>query len=349
MTATNSVAEKSDEVTPVAVTAFQEDDVALLEKVRRRYDAGALRSLRDKMTQPVYQVLRDRRTIEIVLNPDGELLAERLGESTMRKIGEMNYNQATQLLNEVAGIHRRVINEKEPILECELPLDGSRFTGVVPPVTSGPVFSIRKRASLVWTLDDYVTQMVMTTEERAVISSAVAAKKNILVVGGTGSGKTTLLNAVLEESRQKEPHARLLILEDTPEIQSKAANCVYLNTTLHASMTALLKVTLRLRPDRIIVGEVRDGAAHDLMQAWNTGHPGGVATIHANDCAGGLQRLVNLVSMNPNAPRRIEPDIACAVNIIVCIARHAGSRRIQEIKEVIGWTPNNGFELADAR
>ena len=327
---------------------FQDVDNALQEKARRRYDAGALRSLRDKLTVPIYQVLRDSRTIEVVLNPDGEVLVERLGEVGMQKIGEMNYNQATQLLNEVAGMHKRVLNEKEPLLECELPLDGSRFTGVVPPVTPGPVFTIRKRASLVWTLTDYVTQGMMTPDQLRVITSSVAAKKNILVVGGTGSGKTTLLNAVLEESRSKEPDARLLILEDTPEIQSKAANCVYLNTTIYASMTALLKVTLRLRPDRIIVGEVRDGAAHDLLQAWNTGHPGGVATVHANDCAGGLQRLVNLVSMNPNAPRLIEPDIACAVNLIVCICRHAGSRQIKEIKTVTGWTQSSGFTLQNA-
>lgn len=315
--------------------------------VRRKYNGGDLSSLRAKLTDPVYQALRDSRTIEIVLNPDGKVLVERLGETEMRQIAEMDFFQAMQLLNQVAGIHKRVINEKEPLLECELPLDGSRFTGVVPPVVASPVFSIRKRASLVWTLEDYLQQEIMSFAQKDAITAAVAAKANVLVVGGTGSGKTTLLNAILEEARKCEPASRQLILEDTPEIQSRAENCVYLTTTLHASMTALLKVTLRLRPDRIIVGEVRDGAAHDLLQAWNTGHPGGVATVHANDCAAGLQRLVNLVSMNPNAPRLIEPDIACAVGLVVCIGREGGGRQIREIKRVTGWTPAEGFLLEE--
>lgn len=316
--------------------------------LRQRYSENALSSLRAKLTGPVYQALKDSRVIEIMLDPDGVVRAERLGEKEWSEIRVLDHMQATQLLNEVAGMHKRVINEKEPVLECELPLDGSRFTGVVPPVVTAPVFSIRKRASLIWTLEDYLQRGIMTLPQKEAISAAVAARENVLIVGGTGSGKTTLLNAVLEEVRRCEPEARQLILEDTPEIQSRATNRVYMKTTLHATMTALLKVTLRLRPDRIIVGEVRDGAAHDLLQAWNTGHPGGVATVHANDCAAGLQRLVNLVSMNPNAPRLIEPDIACAVGLVVCIVRHEEGRRLREIKRVAGWTPAQGFILEEA-
>jgi type IV secretion system protein VirB11 len=170
----------------------------------------------------------------------------------------------------------------------------------------------------------------------AVLQRAVLEHRNILVIGGTGSGKTTLINALIAEMIGFGPSERLVIIEDTREIQCAADNCVQLHTTPEVSMTQLLRTTLRMRPDRILVGEVRGPEALDLLMAWNTGHQGGAATLHANSARAALVRLAMLVSMHPDAPRPIEPLIAEAVDIVVHITRTATGRRVQEIVEVSG-------------
>ena len=225
-----------------------------------------------------------------------------------------------------------------PVVEGEFPLDGSRFAGQLPPIVGAPTFAIRKRASAIFTLAQYVEAGIMTEGHQAVIAQAVAAHRNILVVGGTGSGKTTLTNAIIDEIVRQNRHERLVIIEDTGEIQCAAPNCVTYHTTIEIPMTKLLRTTLRMRPDRILVGEVRGPEALDLLMAWNTGHEGGVATIHANDAHAGLSRLATLISMHPDSPRPIEPLIGEAVHLLIHITKTAdGSRKVASVVSVDGY------------
>jgi type IV secretion system protein VirB11 len=280
--------------------------------------------------------LHDPRTVEIMLNADGRLWQERLGEP-MRCFGTMRAATAQSIIRNLAGMHGRELTRRNPTLECEFPLDGSRFAGQIPPVVPEAVFAIRKKAVSVFTLDDYERAGIMTPAQCGRIRQAVVARSNILVSGGTGSGKTTLVNAILNHVIQLEPLARVVIIEDTGEIQCAADNYIQYHTSVEVGMTQLLRTTLRMRPDRIIVGEVRGPEALDLLMAWNTGHEGGVATLHANDARAGLSRLAMLISMHPDSPKPIEPLIGEAVQLIVHIARAPEKRRVEQILEISGY------------
>ncbi|MGB9165342.1 MAG: P-type conjugative transfer ATPase TrbB [Rhodomicrobium sp.] len=291
--------------------------------------------LERELGDPVIGALRDASVIEIMLNPDGGLWVERFGRP-MARLGEMPPHQAEAAMATLAAIHRTTITRQSPILECELP-DGSRFEGLIPPVVAGPSFCIRKRASRIFTLDDYVASGAMTLRQRELIREAALDHQNILIVGGTGSGKTTLVNAVIHLIAEEFPHERLLILEDTAEIQCAAPNRVFKRTTDAIDLRRLLRSTMRYRPDRIIVGEVRGGECLDLLKAWNTGHPGGVATVHANDAPGGLIRLENLVAEATPAP--MHKTIAAAIDLIAVIAKTsacAAGRQVQGLLRVRG-------------
>ncbi|HAU0909222.1 TPA: P-type conjugative transfer ATPase TrbB [Legionella pneumophila] len=294
------------------------------EKLRR--DLGGL----------IERALNDPKTVEIMLNADGRLWQERLGE-TMRCIGNINEVRAESIIKTVAGFHGKEVTRFKPMLEGELPLDGSRFAGQLPPVVSRPTFAIRKKALSVFTLDEYVRAGIMTDEQNEIIQQAVSNHRNILVIGGTGSGKTTLVNAIIHEMVKSAPHERIFIIEDTGEIQCSAENCVQYHTTMDVNMTQLLKTTLRMRPDRILVGEVRGSEALDLLDAWNTGHEGGAATLHANNCLAGLHRLKSLITRNPAAPAEIEPLIGEAVHCVVHIARTPDGRFVKEIISIEGF------------
>ena len=297
----------------------------------------AKEKLRRDLGDLIEHALRDPNTVEIMLNADGKLWQERLGE-TMRCIGSISKARAESIIKTVAGFHGKEVTRLKPLLEGELPLDGSRFAGQLPPVVSSPTFAIRKKAISVFSLDDYVQSGIMTNAQCEVIKKAVSSHRNILVIGGTGSGKTTLVNAIINEMVKSAPEERIFIIEDTGEIQCAAENCVQYHTTIDINMTQLLKTTLRMRPDRILVGEVRGSEALDLLDAWNTGHEGGAATLHANNCLAGLHRLKSLITRNPAAPAEIEHLIGEAVHCVVHIARTPQGRRVEEIISV------NGFE-----
>ena len=291
--------------------------------------------LERELGEQILSCLKDPEVIEIMLNPDGVLWVERTGHP-MARLGEIPPHQAEAAMATIAALHKTTITRENPILECELPFDGSRFEGLIPPVVAGPSFCIRKRATRIFTLEDYVSAGTMTARQRALIRAAALDHKNILIVGGTGSGKTTLVNAVIHLIGEELPGERLLILEDTPEIQCGAPNHVFKRTTDAIDLRRLLRSTMRYRPDRILVGEVRGGECLDLLKAWNTGHPGGVATVHANDARGGLIRLENLVGEVTAAP--MQRTIAAAIDLIVYIAKTAGTtsgRQIQELLRVI--------------
>ncbi len=288
------------------------------------------------MGETLLTALHDPRTVEIMLNPDGRLWQERLGEG-MKCIGTVQPARARAIIETIAAYHGKEAKRTTPILEAVLPLDGSRFAGQLPPVVQNPSFAIRKKAISVFTLDQYVESGVMSPAQRGVIATAVRQHRNILVIGGTGTGKTTLVNAIIREMTVSHPRERVCIIEDTGEIQCTAENAFQFVTSAEVSMRTLLKTALRMRPDRILVGEVRGPEALDLLMAWNTGHEGGAATLHANNAKAGLDRLAMLISMHPDSPKPIEPLIGEAVHIVVHIARTAEGRRVQEILEVSGF------------
>ncbi len=240
-----------------------------------------------------FDALFDPLTIELMLNPDGKIWHEKLGER-MAHICNMRESEADEFIRKIAGYLKTVVTRENPRLEGVLPLDDSRFAGQIPPVVAHPAFAIRRRAVRVFTLDEYVDGGILTVRQCEHLRAAIRDRQNVLVLGGTGSGKTTLGNAVLHEITVMEPDARLIIIEDTAELNVTAENRVNYQTSPTCSMTDLLKTALRMRPDRIIVGEVRGSEAFDLIQAWNTGHGGGFATLHANDCVSGLRRLKSL-------------------------------------------------------
>ena len=306
----------------------QEQGSAVHERARDK--------LRRDMGPLVLDALNDSRTVEIILNPDGNLWQERIGEP-MHCIGRLTNARAEAIIKTVAGVLHKEVTRFTPTLEGELPLDGSRFAAQMPPVVSAPAFAIRKRAVAIFTLAQYVDAAIMSQAHCNIIVDAVAAHRNILVIGGTGSGKTTLINAIVAQMVIANPAERLVIIEDTGEIQCDARNAVLYHTTIDVTMTMLLRTTLRMRPDRILVGEVRGPEALDLLMAWNTGHEGGAATLHANNARAGLTRLAMLISMNPESPKPIEPLIGEAVHLVVHIARSPEGRRVKEILAVSGY------------
>jgi type IV secretion system protein TrbB len=288
--------------------------------------------------------LNDPKTVEIMVNADGRIWHEKLGGS-MTCIGDLRPAQAEAIIKTVAGFHSKEVTRYNPIIEGEFPLDGSRFAGQLTPIVTSPTFAIRKKAIAIFTLAQYVEQNIMTLKQCQKIQDAVRAHRNILVIGGTGSGKTTLVNAIINEMVEQDPDERVFIIEDTGEIQCAAENFVQYHTTLDVSMTQLLKTTLRMRPDRILVGEVRGPEALDLLDAWNTGHEGGAATLHANDALSGLARLKSLITRNKSAPSDIETLIGDVVHLVVHISRTPTGRRVQGILEVQGTKGSGQYRI----
>ncbi len=285
---------------------------------------------------PHITTVKDRAKSKLERDAREILWQEKLGQK-IQHIGNIQAAQVEAVIKTVAGFHGKEVNRFNPMIEGEFPLDNSRFAGQLPPIVSSPTFAIRKKAIKIFTLEQYVETGVLSPRHCDVIKEAVRKHRNILVIGGTGSGKTTLINAIINEMVLCDPDERIFILEDTGEIQCAAENFVQYHTTLDVDMTQLLKTTLRMRPDRILVGEVRGPEALDLLDAWNTGHEGGAATLHANDALSGLTRLESLISRNPSAPKEIMPLIAEAVDMVVHITRTPHGRKIQQIIEVQGF------------
>lgn len=281
--------------------------------------------------------LDDPAVTELMLNPDKTLWIEKQG-CPMARVGTVAPEDATRILNALSDYHRQTVTVKRPILECELPLDGSRFEGLIPPLVENPSFVIRKRATHIFTFEDYLQSGAMTPEVAAHLIKLIAAHRNIVTVGGTGSGKTTFVNALLHQISLQFPDERLVILEDTNELQCRAPNHVIKRTSVEADVTmrTLLRTTLRYRPDRIIVGEVRGGEALDLLKAWNTGHPGGLATIHADSARQGLARFEQCIG--EVSPHQNPTLIANSVHALVFMARdNTGQRRVRELVQVNGF------------
>jgi type IV secretion system protein VirB11 len=304
--------------------------------------------LRTAMGPTIAAALADPMVIEILANPDVALRLVRLGEGRLDTGVRYEPAQVERIVRLVASHARTEVHASAPIVSAELPPlgegAGERFEGVLPPVSLAPCFSIRKPAARVYTLGDYVSDGIMPPEGARLLAEAVAARRNILIAGGTSSGKTTLANALLAEMGALDE--RVILIEDTRELQSPAPDTVALRTRAGAvTMADLVRSTLRLRPDRIIVGETRGGEALDMLKAWNTGHPGGIATVHANSAAAALFRLEQLVQEAVvSVPRRL---IAEAIDLVVFIAGRGRARRIETLARVIGLAPDGEYVLID--
>ena len=300
--------------------------------------------LRTAMGPAIGAALGDERVIEIMVNPDGSLRLDLLGEGRVDTDVRIEPAEAERIIRLVASHMRVEVHAGAPVISAELPEGGERFEGLLPPVSAAPCFSIRKPAARIHRLIDYVADGIMRPEVARVLSMAVIERKNILVAGGTSSGKTTLANALLSEMATLDE--RVIIIEDTRELQCAAPDTVALRTKPGVvSMADLVRSTLRLRPDRIIVGEVRGGEALDMLKAWNTGHPGGIATVHANSARSALYRVEQLVSESVvTVPRRL---IAEAIDMVVFISGRGTGRRIETVAEVGGLDAGGDYAVTD--
>ncbi len=307
--------------------------------------------LRTAMGEGMAEALNNPAVFEIMVNPDGCVRLDLAGEGRIDTGVVLSAPDVERVIRLVASHVRTEINMDSPIVSAELPggeggLGGERFEGLLPPVVTAPCFSIRKPAYRLFGLDDYVATGIMTAPQAKVLSRAVRHRDNILVVGGTSSGKTTLTNALLAEVAKLDE--RVILIEDTRELRCDARDVVALRTRAGSvTMSDLVRSTLRLRPDRIIVGEVRGREALDMLKAWNTGHPGGIATLHANSANGALLRLEQLVQEAvANVPR---PLIAEAIDLIVFIcganSQTGQPRHVADIVTLNGLDVNGAYDL----
>ena len=292
-------------------------------------------ALKQAMGPVIAQALADRMVVEVMVNPDGKIWVDRIGEGRSFTGHSLDSADADRILRLLADHVGEVVTRDRPRVSATLPETGERFQGAFMPIVPSPAFAIRKRPEVVFTLDDYLEKAIMTPAQATAIRAAAVGRQNILIVGGTGSGKTTLANAILAEPAFAGD--RVVLIEDTAELQCSAEDKVQLltkRTEPVVSMTDLVRDTLRLRPDRIVIGEVRDGSALDLLKAWNTGHPGGLATIHANSALEGLTRLEDLIGeATVRIPYRA---ITQAINLVVFIERAPDGRCVKEVSRLVG-------------
>ena len=292
--------------------------------------------LRTAMGPAIAAALADPAVIEVMVNPDGSLRLDRLGEGRTNTGMRLEAAEVERIIRLVASHVRVEVHPGNPVVSAELPprddgISGERFEGVLPPVSTRPCFAIRKPAAKLYTLDDYVADRIVMPAQADTLRNAVRERRNLLIAGGTSSGKTTLANALLAEIGSLDE--RVILIEDTRELQCAAPDCVALRTRPGAvTLADLVRSTLRLRPDRIIVGEVRGGEALALLKAWNTGHPGGITTVHANSAAAALLRLDSLVQESgaPPQPRLV----AETVDLVAFIVRTPEGRRVRELVQV---------------
>jgi len=298
--------------------------------------------LRTAFGPSIAAALADPTVIEVMVNPDGRLWIDRAIVGRLDSGERIGAAEAERIVRMVAAHVRREVTEQTPIVSAELPETGERFEGVMPPVATAPCFAVRKPADLVYRLSDYIVTGIMSPRQAAVLALAVRDRKNVLVVGGTSCGKTTLVNALLAEVADL--GERVVILEDTRELKCAAADCLALRTKPGVvSLGDLVRSTLRLRPDRIIVGEVRGPEALDMLNAWNTGHPGGITTVHANSAEAGLYRLEQLVQEAVvTVPRAL---IVEAIDIVVFLSGRGARRRLETLLEVKGLGPDGDYVL----
>lgn len=287
----------------------------------------------------ILEALYDGDTKEIMANPDGKLFFESTERGMIRQ-GTIDVNSCENVIRTVASLLNRELPEQSPITSGQLPFYKVRFEGILPPLASGPCFCIRKQFAKVLSLDDLIRRQMLSEEQSLFLTQKLMEHKSVLVCGPTGCGKTTLVNAMLKTIAQCRNDERIISLEDTPELRLPFDNCISLYTSDKTDLCRLLSSSLRLRPDRIVVGEVRGPEALDLVDALTTGHRGGLATLHAGSALQALQRLMLLISRHRAAPRKTEGLIANAFDYIVVLGR-IPRLRVREITWVKGFNNDN--------
>ena len=307
--------------------------------------ARGARMLRTALGPAIAGFLEDPMTVEVLLNPDGRLWIDRLSEGLSDTGATLSPADGERIVRLVAHHVGAEVHAARPRVSAELPETGERFEGLLPPVVTAPCFAIRKPAVAVFTLADYVVSGIMSEAQAALLRDGVAARANILVAGGTSTGKTTLTNALLAEVAGSSD--RVVIIEDTRELQCTAPNLVALRTKDGvASLSDLVRSSLRLRPDRIPIGEVRGPEALDLLKAWGTGHPGGIGTIHAGSALGALRRMEQLIQEAVvTVPRAL---IAATIDLIAVLSGRGANRHLAELARVEGLGPNGDYRITPA-
>ena len=303
------------------------------------------RMLRTALGPAIAGFLEDPSIVEVMLNPDGRLWIDRLSGGLSDTGERLSAADGERIVRLVAHHVGAEVHSGRPRVSAELPETGERFEGLLPPVVAAPAFAIRKPAVAVFTLADYVAAEIMSADQAAILRQAVADRRNILVAGGTSTGKTTLTNALLAEVSKTSD--RIVLIEDTRELQCAAPNLVALRTKDGViSLSDLVRSSLRLRPDRIPIGEVRGGEALDLLKAWGTGHPGGVGTIHAGTALGALRRMEQLIQEAVvTVPRAL---IAETIDLVAVLAGRGSARRLVELASVEGLGPTGDYALSPA-
>ena len=307
--------------------------------------ARGARMLRTALGPAIARLLEDPVAVEVMLNPDGRLWIDRLSEGLADTGETMSAADGERIVRLVAHHVGAEVHPRSPRVSAELPETGERFEGLLPPVVAAPAFAIRKPTVAVFTLDDYVAAGIMTVDQAETLRAAVASRANILVAGGTSTGKTTLTNALLAEVAKGAD--RVVIIEDTRELQCAAPNLVAMRTKDGvATLSDLVRSSLRLRPDRIPIGEVRGAEALDLLKAWGTGHPGGIGTIHAGTGIGVLRRLEQLIQEAViTVPRAL---IAETIDLVAVLSGRGSARRLAELARVDGLGPDGDYRITPA-
>lgn len=300
------------------------------------------RMLRTALGPAIAGYLDDAQIVEVMLNPDGRLWIDRLSEGLCATDDCLSAADGERIIRLVAHHVGAEVHAGSPRVSAELPETGERFEGLLPPVVTAPTFAIRKPAVAVFTLDDYVATKIMSGAQAATLRTSVAERHNILVAGGTSTGKTTLTNALLAEVAKTDD--RVVLIEDTRELQCAAPNLVALRTKDNvASLSDLVRSSLRLRPDRIPIGEVRGSEALDLLKAWGTGHPGGIGTIHAGTALGALRRMEQLIQEAVvTVPRAL---IAETIDLVAVLSGRGSARRLSELARVEGLGADGDYRL----
>jgi len=315
--------------------------MAAFDNNRISFQRGA-RMLRTALGPAIGRFLEDPAVVEVMLNPDGRVWIDRLSEGLADTGERLSAADGERIVRLVAHHVGAEVHARAPHVSAELPETGERFEGLLPPVVEAPAFAIRKPAVAVFTLADYVAAGIMTAGQAAILREAVATRANILVAGGTSTGKTTLTNALLAEVSKGTD--RVITIEDTRELQCTADNKVPMRSVDEViDLLTLSRATMRFRPDRIIVGEVRGPEALGLLKLWGTGHPGGIGTLHAGSAIGALHRLEQLIQEAViTVPRSL---IGEAIDLVAVLAGRGSSRRLAELARVDGLGPDGAYRI----
>jgi type IV secretion system protein VirB11 len=298
-----------------------------------------------ELGKPILDALAQRGVSDVKIRADGILTIKRLGQWTDDSNAYYPPERRETIIGLVADSLHRVVTFDTPSVEGEFEIDGQRyrFAGLISPAVAEPIIAIRKPAEIIYTLDKYEADGIITNEQRAILTRAVIDRRNIFIAGGMGSGKSTLVNALIALIPLEH---YVGIVEDTYELQCNLPRKDHLHTTESLDLRAMVRRALRLQLDRIVVGEVRGAEALELLKAWNTGSPGGVATIHADDAASALLKLDTFVQ-ETGVPSQREL-IAQAVHLVVFITQERGARKVTEILNVKGLSDSGAFILNPA-